>query len=224
VASGEKSKATVRPVDISEFLGPERYLLDKLPRQGEVGVVPGLAYTSTGGDILYIEVTQMSGKSGLSLTGHLGDVMKESVQTALSCIRSQAKELGIDPNFFEKTDIHVHVPAGAVPKDGPSAGITVATAIVGMLTNRAVRPRLSMTGEITLRGMVLPIGGLKEKCLAALRYGFKELIIPADNEKDLVDLPKEIKSHFRFHFVDHVEQVFEIAFTGKKRESKPSKS
>jgi ATP-dependent Lon protease len=146
--------------------------------------------------------------------------MKESVQTALSCVRSKAAELGIDPTFFEKTDIHVHVPAGAVPKDGPSAGITIATALVGMLTKRPVRPKLSMTGEITLRGMVLPIGGLKEKCLAALRYGFKEIILPADNERDLVDLPKEIKSHFRFHFVDHIEQVFEIAFEGRKKESK----
>ncbi len=220
VASNEKTKAAIHPQDIPELLGPEHYVLDKLPRQGEIGVVPGLAYTSTGGDILYIEVTQMSGKSSLTLTGHLGDVMKESVQTALSCVRSKAAELGIDPTFFEKTDIHVHVPAGAVPKDGPSAGITIATALVGMLTKRPVRPKLSMTGEITLRGMVLPIGGLKEKCLAALRYGFKEIILPAENERDLVDLPKEIKSHFRFHFVDHIEQVFEIAFAGRKKESK----
>ncbi len=217
VAASEKTKATIRPQDIPEFLGPERFILDKLPRQGEIGVVPGLAYTSTGGDILYIEVTQMAGRSSLTLTGHLGDVMKESVQTALSCIRSRAKALGIDPSFFEKTDVHVHVPAGAVPKDGPSAGITIATALVGLLTQRAVRPRLSMTGEITLRGMVLPIGGLKEKCLAGLRYGFKEIILPAENEKDLADLPKEIKSHFRFHFVDHIDQVFEIAFTGRKK-------
>ncbi len=219
VASGIKTKSTIHPEDVPEYLGAERFLFDKLPRQGEIGVVPGLAYTSTGGDILYIEVTQMVGKSGLTLTGQLGDVMKESVQTALSCVRSCAKDLGIDPTFFEKTDIHVHVPAGAVPKDGPSAGITIATALVSLLTKRPVRPKLSMTGEITLRGMVLPIGGLKEKCLAALRYGFKEIIVPADNEKDLADLPKEIKAHFRFHFVEHIDQVLDIAFAGKKKDT-----
>jgi ATP-dependent Lon protease len=222
VATGRTAKTTVEKANLADYLGPEYFVADKIPREGEIGVVPGLAYTSTGGDILYIEATKMTGKSGLTLTGHLGDVMKESVQTALSCIRSSAQELGIDPNFFDKTDIHVHVPSGAVPKDGPSAGITIATALVSLLTSRPIRPKVSMTGEITLRGVVLPIGGLKEKCLAALRYGFKEIIIPADNKKDLVDLPKEIKDHFRFYPVESVEQVFQIAFPRKKDTGKKS--
>ncbi|MGB5106426.1 MAG: endopeptidase La [Candidatus Zixiibacteriota bacterium] len=220
VATGFDGKTTVKGTDVTEYLGPERFISDKNPREGEVGVVPGLAYTSVGGDILYIEVTSMSGKGHLNLTGSLGDVMKESVQTALSCVRSSAEELGIDPTIFEKMDLHVHVPSGAVPKDGPSAGITIATALVSLLTNRPIRPKVSMTGEITLRGVVLPIGGLKEKCLGALRYGFKEIIIPRDNEKDLIDLPQEVKSHFKFHPVDHVEEVFAIVFPQKKVEKK----
>ena len=162
----------------------------------------------------------LPGRERLQLTGHLGDVMKESVQTALSCVRSLSENLGIDPSLFQKSDFHVHVPSGAVPKDGPSAGITIATALVSLLTGRPVRPKISMTGEITLRGVVLPIGGLKEKCLAALRYGFREVIIPQDNEKDLVDLPKELKNHLRFHFVERVDQVFEIAFPVKKMRGK----
>lgn len=220
VATGKTAKTTVSIATVAEYLGPEAFIVDKIPREGEIGVVPGLAYTSVGGSILYIEATKMAGKSGLTLTGHLGDVMKESVQTALSCIRSSARELDIDPDFFEKTDIHVHVPSGAVPKDGPSAGITIATALVSMLTDRPIRTKVTMTGEITLRGIVLPIGGLKEKCMAALRYGYKEIIVPADNEKDLVDLPKEIRSHFRFHFVENVDQVFQIAFPAKKNKGK----
>jgi ATP-dependent Lon protease len=221
-AMGKTTKTTINVDDIVEYLGPVRFIMDKIPRQGEVGVVPGLAYTSTGGDILYIEVTNMAGKGALTLTGSLGDVMKESVQTALSCVRSHAKELEIDPAFFEKNDIHVHVPSGAVPKDGPSAGITIATALCSLLTNRPIRPKVSMTGEITLRGVVLPIGGLKEKCLAALRYGFREIIIPADNEKDLIDLPKEVKAHFKFHPVEQVSQVFDLAFPSKKNRGNKS--
>ncbi len=222
VATGRKTKTTIKATDVPEYLGPEKFVSDRIPREGEVGVVPGLAYTSVGGDILNIEVTRMAGKGQLTLTGSLGDVMKESVQTALSCVRSSAGELGIDPAVFDKTDLHVHVPSGAVPKDGPSAGITIATALVSLLTSRPIRPRVSMTGEITLRGVVLPIGGLKEKCLAALRYGFREIIIPRDNEKDIIDLPQEVKSHIKFHSVERVEQVFKIVFPPGKTSRKKS--
>ncbi len=217
VATGEKQRTTVNAAKVVEYLGPEKIISERIPREGEVGVVPGLAYTSAGGDILYIEVTKMAGNGKLTLTGQLGNVMKESVQTALSCIRSAAKELKIDPDQFDKVDIHVHVPAGAVPKDGPSAGITIATALVSMFTSRPIKTKLSMTGEITLRGLVLPIGGLKEKCLAALRSGYNEIIIPKDNEKDLIDLPPEVKKHFTFHPVERIEEVFKFAFPSKSK-------
>lgn len=212
VASGEIDKKTVGTADVAEYLGPERFLLDRMPREGEIGVVPGLAYTSYGGDVLYIEAIKMSGKGNLTLTGSLGEVMKESVRTALSCVRSSAERLCIHPDTFEKYDLHVHIPAGAVPKDGPSAGITIAVALVSMFCEMPVKPKVTMTGEITLTGMVLPIGGLKEKCLAAYRYGFKEIIIPFENKKDLVDLPKEMMSRFKFHFVERIEEVFKISF------------
>jgi ATP-dependent Lon protease len=217
VASDETDKETVGTADVAEYLGPERFLLERMPREGEIGVIPGLAYTSYGGDVLYFEATKMPGKGNLTLTGSLGDVMKESVKTALSCVRASADELCIPQEDFEKYDIHVHVPAGAVPKDGPSAGITLAVSLVSMFCEKPIKPKVTMTGEITLTGLVLPIGGLKEKSLAAYRYGFKEIIIPEDNKKDLVDLPPEIKKRFKFHAVDRVEEVFKIAFPSKKK-------
>lgn len=224
VASEEIAKKAVGTADVTEYLGPERFLLDRMPREGEIGVVPGLAYTSYGGEVLYIEAIKMAGKGNLTLTGSLGEVMKESVKTALSCIRSNAEDLCIAPDTFEKCDIHVHVPAGAVPKDGPSAGITIAVALVSMFCEKPVKPKVTMTGEITLTGMVLPIGGLKEKCLAAYRYGFREVIIPMENKKDLVDLPKEMMSRFKFHYVEHIEEVFKVAFlTQKQRKAKSGK-
>jgi ATP-dependent Lon protease len=224
VASDEIAKKTVGTADVAEYLGPERFLLDRMPREGEIGVVPGLAYTSYGGDVLYIEATKMTGKGNLTLTGSLGEVMKESVRTALSCIRASAEELCIAPDTFEKYDLHVHVPAGAVPKDGPSAGITIAVALVSMFCEKPVKPKVTMTGEITLTGMVLPIGGLKEKCLAAYRYGFREIIIPMENKKDLVDLPKEMMSRFKFHYAEHIEEVFKVAFAAQKaHKAKPGK-
>jgi ATP-dependent Lon protease len=220
VATGEKQVTTISASRLAEYLGPEKIVSERIPREGEVGVVAGLAYTSSGGDIIYIEVSKMAGSGKLTLTGQLGNVMKESVQTALSCVRSAANELGIEPEEFEKVDLHVHVPAGAVPKDGPSAGITIATALVSVFTNKPIRPRLSMTGEITLRGLVLQIGGLKEKCLAALRSGYEEIIIPKDNEQDLNDLPSEVIEQFKFHPVERVEEVFKIAFGSKKSKKK----
>ena len=176
-----------------------------------MGVVTGLAWTETGGDTLTVEVTTMRGKGGLTLTGHLGDVMKESAQAALSYVRSRAARLGIKEEIFEKTDLHIHVPAGAIPKDGPSAGITMATGIASVFTGRPVSRNIAMTGEVTLRGRVLPIGGLKEKSLAARRAGFKTILIPRRNEKDLEDIPKNVKKDLHFVLVDSMDQVLKKA-------------
>jgi ATP-dependent Lon protease len=164
-----------------------------------------------GGDIMFMEATQMAGKKGLTLTGQLGDVMKESAQAALSYIRSRARQLGISPDFFESTDIHIHVPAGAVPKDGPSAGITLATSLVSLLTGRPVRHDVAMTGEITLRGKVLPVGGIKEKVLGARRAGITNIVLPKRNEKDLEDIPAPIRNEMTFLFVDSIDEVLKIA-------------
>ncbi len=222
VALGKTVKTTVNIADVADLLGPEKFIIDRMPREGEIGVVPGLAYNQYGGDVLYIESNRMPGKGNLILTGSLGDVMKESVRTALSCIRASATKLCIEATEFDTSDLHVHFPAGAVPKDGPSAGITIAVALVSLFCGKAVRPKLSMTGEITLSGMVLPIGGLKEKCLAAYRHGFKEVIIPTENQKDLADLPSELRDHFTFHPVERVEEVFKIAFASQRTRAKKS--
>jgi len=177
-------------------------------RMHEPGVATGLAWTPNGGDIIFIESTRMKGQKGLTLTGSLGDVMKESAQAALSYIRSRAERLGIEPDFFEKSDVHVHIPAGAIPKDGPSGGVTIAASLASLLSGRAVRSDVAMTGEITLRGKVLPVGGIKEKVLAARRAGIKTVIIPRRNERDLEDIPAELRKEMEFIFVDTVDEVF----------------
>jgi ATP-dependent Lon protease len=177
----------------------------------EVGVATGLAWTETGGDIIYVEATTMKGKGHLTLTGQLGDVMKESAHAALSYIRSKAKILNINDDLFSKIDLHIHVPAGAIPKDGPSAGITMATSIASALTGVPVNKNIAMTGEVTLRGRVLPIGGLKEKALAAKRMGIHRVIIPKRNRKDLEDIPKYIKKDMEFIFAETVDDVFKVA-------------
>ncbi len=200
VATGTTAKIVVAGKDIPKLLGPQRFTREVLARQGQVGVVPGLAYTSVGGEMLFIEATSMVGKENFILTGQLGDIMKESAQAALSFIRSNADELGIDPSAFEKHGIHIHVPAGATPKDGPSAGITMVVALASLFTARPVRPCLAMTGEITLRGQIMPIGGLKEKLLAAYRAGIDTVILPEDNRKDVVEIPPEIKKKIKFRF------------------------
>jgi ATP-dependent Lon protease len=187
----------------------------------EVGVSTGLAWTEAGGDIIYVEATTMKGKGHLTLTGQLGDVMKESAQAALSYVRSRSKKLGIKDDIFYKTDLHIHVPAGAIPKDGPSAGITMATAIASALTGRAVNKNTAMTGEVTLRGRVLPIGGLKEKTLAAKRMGIKKIIIPKRNKKDLEDIPKYIKKDMEFAFAETMDDVLKVAL--KKVDSRKAK-
>ena len=197
---------------VEEYLGVKKYSHNESEKLDQVGVVTGLAYTQFGGDTLEIEVTYYKGKGGLVLTGELGDVMKESASIALSYIKANAKDYNIDPAMFEENDIHIHVPEGAVPKDGPSAGVTLATAILSCLTNKKVRCDLGMTGEITLRGNVLPIGGLREKSIAALRSGLKEILIPNENAKDIEDLPEEVKSKLTITKVSHVKEVFEKAF------------
>jgi ATP-dependent Lon protease len=203
---------TIGPVEVAEYLGPTKYVSEVADRTSEPGVATGLAWTAVGGDILFIEATRMPGKGKLTLTGQLGDVMKESVTAALSFVRSRAPQLGLEAgNFLENVDLHVHVPAGAVPKDGPSAGITMYTALVSLMTGVPVRPDVAMTGEITLRGNVLQIGGVKEKLLAAHRAGIKRVIIPERNVKDLVDVPDEVKSEIEILPVKRMDEVLAIA-------------
>ena len=223
VASGEKKRVEATFENLQKFLGPKKFFQEVVERTSKVGVVPGLAWTSYGGELLFVEATKMPGKKSLTLTGHLGEVMKESAQTALSYVRSTSEKLGIPFDFFEKYDIHIHVPAGATPKDGPSAGITMVTAIASLLTERPVKPRFAMSGEITLRGQVMPIGGLKEKTLAAYRAGIKTVILSRHNQKDMEEIPDEIKDHVKFVFVDTVDEVLELALDKKKIKEKKSK-
>ncbi|HPC36015.1 MAG TPA: endopeptidase La [Candidatus Marinimicrobia bacterium] len=196
---------------VGNILGPQRYFVDIAERLSKPGVAIGLAWTSVGGDILFVEATSMRGTGKLNLTGQLGDVMKESAEAALSYIRSNATLLGLDEEAFSKIDIHIHVPAGAIPKDGPSAGVTILTAVYSLLKKRKVKDNLAMTGEITLRGAVLPIGGVKEKVLAAHRAGLRRVILPAQNRKDLIEIPKQIKNEMRFDFVKEMSEVLNLA-------------
>jgi ATP-dependent Lon protease len=216
-AEGRKTKLTVTRKFVQEALGAPRYQHDEVTeRELGPGAAVGLAWTPVGGDVLFIETTRMKGSKGLIVTGQLGDVMKESVTAALSYLRSHAADLGIDPEFYESSEIHVHVPAGAVPKDGPSAGITMLTALASLLTGRRVRQRLAMTGEITLTGHVLPVGGIKEKALAAYRAGVEILVLPADNEKDYrEDVPAEIRDRMKVHFVKRAADVLRLALEPK---------
>ena len=212
ITEGKTEPVTIDPAKIHEFLGAERFLSEIAERTQDPGVAVGLVWTPMGGDIVFIESTKMGGKKGLTLTGHLGEVMKESAQAALSYIRSRAERLGITPDFFENLDLHIHVPAGAVPKDGPSAGVTLATSLVSLLTGRVVRHDVAMTGEITLRGKVLAVGGIKEKVLGARRAGITTIILPKRNEKDLEDVPDSVRAEMQFIFVDTMDEVLEHAF------------
>jgi len=230
VAEGNKRLVKVTAKNVPVYLGAPKYLREEDLDRNEIGVVNGLAWTPVGGEILHIEATQMDGKAGLTLTGQLGDVMKESVQAAHSYIRAHAAELGIKPEFFQEHEIHVHVPAGAIPKDGPSAGIAMTTALVSVITRIPVKRDVAMTGEITLRGKVLPIGGLKEKILAAVRAEMKMVIIPFQNKKDLEDIPAEILKKVRIVPVQMIDEVLKLALekyplpTPAKGSEKPSKS
>ncbi len=213
IAEGNKKKIKVTPTLVREFIGRPRFFGNEevAERTSIPGVATGLAYTPTGGDILFIEATGMPGNKGFQLTGSLGEVMQESAKAALSYVRSRAEQLSLKPNFFDETDIHLHVPSGAQPKDGPSAGVTMATALVSLISKRPVRSDVGMTGEITLRGQVLPVGGIKEKVLAAHRSGLKTVVLPKRNEADLEDLPKEVLKEVKFEFVDVVDQVINVA-------------
>jgi len=221
VAEGKAKVFDVTGNTISRYLGSPKYLPEEEMKQNEVGVSTGLAWTEAGGDVIFVEAMLMKGKGTLTMTGQLGDVMKESAQAALSYVRSKGKELGIDADAFSQNDLHIHVPAGAIPKDGPSAGITMATAIASAFTGRAVRRDVAMTGEITLRGRVLPIGGLKEKALAAKRMGIKMIVVPKRNKKDVDDLPKYVKEGMNFVIVDTVDAVLKTTLVEPKKVVSP---
>src|SRR5438128_669951 len=214
-AEGLTETVAVTPEKVEEFLGAPVFMKEELEERTMIpGVAIGLSWTAAGGDLLYVEATQMWGQKGLTLTGQLGEVMKESAQAALSWVRSHARQLGIEDSFFERVDLHLHVPEGAIPKDGPSAGITLVTAIVSLLTSRPVRPRVAMTGEMTLSGRVLPVGGIKEKVLAAHRMGIKEVILPKRNEKAVKeDIPENVQTDLKLHLVSSIEEVLELALT-----------
>ena len=211
VAEGQVKDASITVKDVHKYLGPVRIMSEISTRTSKPGVVTGLAWTPTGGDILFVEATAMKGKKGLTLTGQLGDVMKESATAALSFIRANAGDLGVSNDFFEEHDIHIHIPAGSIPKDGPSAGVTMLTALVSLFTGKKVKESLAMTGEITLRGLVLPVGGIKEKVLAAHRAGITTIILPKWNKKDLVDIPHKVQKDIQLYFVDEMLEVLKIA-------------
>ena len=211
ITEGRTEPVTCTAETVREYLGPERFFSELAERTEQPGVAVGLAWTPNGGDILFVESTRMAGKKSLTLTGSLGDVMKESAQAALSYLRSKADRLGIAPDFYETSDLHVHVPAGAIPKDGPSAGVTIATSLASLLTGRPVRGHVAMTGEITLRGRVMPVGGIKEKVLAAKRAGIEMIILPRRNEKDLEEVPAAVREALRFVFVDTMDDVIDQA-------------
>jgi ATP-dependent Lon protease len=214
-ASGKDIPIDITKEKINKYLGPVIYNHTLAEEEDQVGLVTGLAYTKVGGDILFIEVAIMPGQGKITLTGQLGDVMKESAKAAYSYVRSHSAELGIKDSKISKSDIHIHVPEGAVPKDGPSAGLAITTAIISALSGKSVPKDLAMTGEVTLRGRALEIGGVREKVIAAHRAGIKQIVLPKDNEKNLVDLPDKVRSDLKFHFVKNMDDVVKIVFRGK---------
>ncbi|HUU50738.1 MAG TPA: endopeptidase La [Nitrospinota bacterium] len=216
VAGGKKKPLKITPMKIPAYLGPIKFFSEVAEMKDDIGTATGLAWTPSGGEILFIEATKMKGKKGLVLTGQLGDVMKESAQAALSYIRSKAKLLKIDEDFFNKYDIHIHIPSGAIPKDGPSAGITMTTALASLLSERPVKHNIAMTGEITLRGKVLPVGGVKEKVLAAKRAGINQIILPKKNKRDIQEIPKNVLKGLSFRFVDNMDSVLKIALVNER--------
>ncbi len=206
-----KSK-TITEREVEEYLGVKKFFPELAERINETGIAIGLAWTPMGGDILFIEASKMKGKGNLNLTGQLGDIMKESAQAAMSYIRAKSEDFGIENAFHEKYDIHIHIPAGAIPKDGPSAGVTLYSALLSLLTGQKIRSDIAMTGEITLRGLVLPVGGIKEKVLAANRAGIKTVLLPKKNEQDLVEIPEQIRSEMKFHFLEKMGDIIDLAF------------
>jgi ATP-dependent Lon protease len=221
IVENRKAVVKITPANLHKFLGMKRFRYDVANQKNEIGVVTGLAWTSVGGDTLFIEVSVMPGSGKLELTGQLGDVMKESARAGLSYIRSKCDELNIDKDFVKNMDIHIHVPEGATPKDGPSAGITMTTAMISALCKIPVYRDVAMTGEVTLRGRVLPIGGLKEKVLAASRAGIKKIIIPIDNEKDIEEIPQNVRRTIEFVLASNMDDVLEHALAkGEKDDCK----
>ena len=212
-AEGDESRVVITPDLVVEMLGAPTFLDEEIEnRTKDPGVAVGLAWTPAGGEVLFVEASRMQGGGSLTLTGHLGDVMKESARTALSWFRANAKRYGVDPSFYKDAEIHLHVPSGAIPKDGPSAGVTMVTTLASELTGRPVRGDIAMTGEITLSGRVLPVGGIKEKVLAARRHGIREVILPRQNEKNIKeDLTDELRQELTIHYVSHIEEVLALA-------------
>jgi ATP-dependent Lon protease len=228
VAEGKNKPFSISRGNLHTYLGVSKYAPEMDPEESQVGLATGLAWTQAGGEILYVEATLIGGKGELIVTGQLGDVMQESARAAVSFARANRDVYGVSENIFENSDIHIHVPAGAVPKDGPSAGIAMVTALISILTDSPVRSDIAMTGEVTLRGRVLPIGGLKEKALGALRADIKTVIIPEKNKKDLAEIPKHLKRRIRFIPVKHMEEVLSNAIlwkdhSGKRQKSKQTK-
>ncbi|MCB0342396.1 MAG: endopeptidase La [Pseudobdellovibrionaceae bacterium] len=221
VVDGRTEKVTIDKDRVVEFLGAPRFLRDEKLKDDRVGITTGLAWTQAGGEILYVEALKMKGKGGLKLTGQLGEVMKESAQAAMSYARAHSSELDIPEDWFENWEVHIHLPAGAIPKDGPSAGITMATALISLMTDSPVKRDFAMTGEVTLTGRVLPVGGIKEKALAALNHGVKNVIVPLANQKDVNEIPEQFKKELNFVYVENVDEVFAVAFD-KKTIKKPS--
>jgi ATP-dependent Lon protease len=213
VAEGKAERMTVDEADLASILGPRKFEAEVAMRSGIPGVATGLAWTPVGGDILFIEATRMPGNGRLILTGQLGDVMKESAQAALSLVKARSAQLGIAPEVLEKSDIHVHVPAGATPKDGPSAGVAMFVALASLLTGRPVRSEVAMTGEISLRGLVLPIGGVKEKVLAALRAGIKTVMLPERNRRDLEEIPADARDQLQLVWIENADQALATALS-----------
>ena len=220
VADGKKTPTQITSQNIEKYLGPPKIFKDQLLQADQVGVATGVAWTATGGEILFVESTKMKGKGNLSLTGSLGDVMKESAQAGLSYARAHSGELGIDIQIFSKNDFHIHIPEGAIPKDGPSAGVTIAASLISVCTDRKVKRDVAMTGEITLRGNVLPVGGVKEKVLAAQRAGVKRIVLPLPNKKDMADIPSKIKKEMEFIFVESINEVLDHALVKKAGQKK----
>lgn len=211
----KSGKVTVAPKSLEKYLGVPRFRYGRADERDQIGQVTGLAWTEVGGELLRIESALVPGKGKFTYTGQLGDVMQESIQAAMTVVRSRAESLGIDPEFHQKTDIHIHVPEGATPKDGPSAGVAMCTALVSALTRVPVRSAVAMTGEITLRGEVLPIGGLKEKLLAAHRGGIEMVIIPRENERDLIEIPRNIKQNLDIRPVRWIDEVLDLALAAR---------
>jgi len=217
VARGEVADVTIDPEDLEEYLGPARFQAEQALQKAVPGVATGLAYTPVGGEIIFVEATAMPGRGNFTLTGQMGDVMRESAQAALSLVRSRAKDWGIKLPLLSKTDIHIHVPAGGIPKDGPSAGIAMLTALASLFLERPADPTLGMTGEITLRGLVLPIGGVKEKVLAAHRAGLKRVLLPDRNRPDLHEVPQDVREDLQFIFVQTVDEALQAALAASDR-------